>query len=395
MFNTNSNLWKSAVSAVEWVKDVKNNASPLTLGLAAVGTTVAIILPMYWYIGSFGSYRPNQGQKFELPPKSLYPFKHRWMTLDINYSKNTIKVESIDDPKNTNLPCIHYIDENSDNNDVDSDKKLCFIMFHGNPTWSFLYRKIIKQLSPKYRCISIDCPGFGLSTAPGKYSFRTQEHSDVLYQVISEIDKQRKIGNIITIQQDWGGPIGFDVMLKLKQFNNKNIIGMVLGNTFCWNISKYERFDLYMFSRIIFSGCISRIFNYAFNLILPLFWISGFYSKNKMSKDILYWYNEPFRNRKSRQGIIVWPHEVFGATRLLTRIETIVPKVFGNNVKVLFCWGLKDRALNVPFMHRFQKMFKNCKKVEFKNGGHYWQEDCGGEAAQYILQWTNQQFKTV
>ena len=400
------NLGPQLQLQLEWVRDVQQaavshakeeiqtrilGASPLALGLGALGVSVGIALPAWWYIRSYGSYFPNNGLKFDLPPKDLYPFKHRWMTLDINYQTDKITVEPIDDPTKTDLPCIHYIDENSDD-DNDREQKLCFIMFHGNPTWSFLYRKIVSKLSPKYRCICIDCPGFGLSTAPSNYTFTTLEHSEVLHSVIKKIDNQRKIGNIISIHQDWGGPTGFDVILKLQQQNGKNIIGMVIGNTFAWNINKLDRFDMYMFSKII-GGFIGRIFNYGLNLTVPFFFNTGFEKKNEMSDDEWYYYKKPFENAKSRKGVTKWADQIFKTPKVLTRIEGNLPKVF-KSVKVLFCWGMKDFGLDARMLHRFEQTFPNHKTVEFENANHFWQQDVGDEASEHILTWTSTEFNT-
>jgi haloalkane dehalogenase len=52
---------------------------------------------------------------------------------------------------------MHHVDEGSGEP---------IVMVHGNPTWSYLYRHLIKQLSPDYRCVAMDHIGFGLSEKP-------------------------------------------------------------------------------------------------------------------------------------------------------------------------------------------------------------------------------------
>ena len=60
---------------------------------------------------------------------------------------------------------------------------------HGNPTWSFTWRDVIKGVRDRYRCIAIDLPGFGLSSAPAGYGFKPQDHARVLeaYRLIQDI----------------------------------------------------------------------------------------------------------------------------------------------------------------------------------------------------------------
>src|SRR5690606_11815870 len=70
---------------------------------------------------------------------------------------------------------MHYID-------VGQGEILLFV--HGTPSWSFDFRKIIKNLSSHYRCIAIDHIGFGLSDKPKNYDYTTQNHSKNLEKFI-------------------------------------------------------------------------------------------------------------------------------------------------------------------------------------------------------------------
>ena len=66
---------------------------------------------------------------------------------------------------------VHYLDEGTGP---------VLLMLHGNPTWSFLYRKLVVGLRDQFRCIAVDYPGFGLSTAPTGYGFTAAEHAKVV-----------------------------------------------------------------------------------------------------------------------------------------------------------------------------------------------------------------------
>jgi haloalkane dehalogenase len=57
---------------------------------------------------------------------------------------------------------VHYVDEGAGPP---------LLLLHGNPTWSFLYREIIKGLRDSYRCIAPDHPGFGLSRAAAGHRY--------------------------------------------------------------------------------------------------------------------------------------------------------------------------------------------------------------------------------
>src|SRR3954471_5879689 len=74
---------------------------------------------------------------------------------------------------------VHYVDEGSGPP---------LLLLHGNPTWSFLYRNIITGLRDRYRCLAVDYPGFGLSSAAPGYAFTPAEHADVLELLVGQLD---------------------------------------------------------------------------------------------------------------------------------------------------------------------------------------------------------------
>ena len=66
---------------------------------------------------------------------------------------------------------VHYVDEGHGP---------VLLLLHGNPSYSFLYRHIIRILCPHYRCVALDYPGFGLSNARPGYSFKPGEQSGIV-----------------------------------------------------------------------------------------------------------------------------------------------------------------------------------------------------------------------
>jgi haloalkane dehalogenase len=80
------------------------------------------------------------------------------------------------------------------------------LLLHGEPTWSFLYRKVIAELSGRSRCLAPDYFGFGRSdkpTDPGWYSY--DAHFRSVERFVTTLD----LHGITLVVQDWGGPIGF------------------------------------------------------------------------------------------------------------------------------------------------------------------------------------------
>jgi haloalkane dehalogenase len=92
---------------------------------------------------------------------------------------------------------------------IDEGEGPPIVMLHGEPTWSFLYRKVMEPLLyGGYRCIAPDLPGFGRSDKPTEedwYSY--EEHTASIVSLLEELDLQ----DITLVMQDWGGPIGLRV----------------------------------------------------------------------------------------------------------------------------------------------------------------------------------------
>lgn len=102
------------------------------------------------------------------------------------------------------------------------------MLVHGNPTWSFLWRKVIRQL-PDFRTVAPDLVGFGLSDKPRSLSFHTPErHIEILCALADAIDGSDRSPWIV-VGQDWGGPIGCGLARWLDQ--QGRLAGLVLANT--------------------------------------------------------------------------------------------------------------------------------------------------------------------
>jgi pimeloyl-ACP methyl ester carboxylesterase len=85
---------------------------------------------------------------------------------------------------------------------VDDGSGDTLLLLHGNPAWSFLYRKIIAGLKDDYRCIPPDFPGYGMSTAPSGHSFTPREHSEMLERFVDRLH----LSDLTIMVQDWGRP---------------------------------------------------------------------------------------------------------------------------------------------------------------------------------------------
>ncbi len=110
---------------------------------------------------------------------------------------------------------MHYLDEGSGPP---------VLLLHGEPTWSYLYRKIIPELTPAARAIAPDYFGFGRSDKPLQISDYTYDfHTRSITTLVEELD----LRDATVVVQDWGGPIG----LRLAVEQPDRIAKLVVMNT--------------------------------------------------------------------------------------------------------------------------------------------------------------------
>jgi haloalkane dehalogenase len=99
---------------------------------------------------------------------------------------------------------MHYVDEG---------KGEVILCLHGEPTWSFLYRKIITPLSKEYRVIAPDLLGFGKSDKPTRREDFTFEFN---YKALVELIEKLDLKQVTLVCQDWGGILGLPVAMDLE-----------------------------------------------------------------------------------------------------------------------------------------------------------------------------------
>lgn len=113
------------------------------------------------------------------------------------------------------------------------------LLLHGNPTWSFLWRRVIRRL-PELRCVAPDLVGLGLSDKPWRVSaHRLESH----VEAVGELVRVLGLRNLVLVAQDWGGCIGSALAAREPQ----RVAGAVFGNTAViaptrWHGTRFHRF---------------------------------------------------------------------------------------------------------------------------------------------------------
>ena len=112
---------------------------------------------------------------------------------------------------------MHYVDEGA------GEPIVCV---HGNPTWSFYYRDIVRNFRETHRVVAVDHVGCGLSDKPGDdaYPYRLARRVDDLEQLLDALELTE---NVTLVVHDWGGMIGSAVACRKPE----RIARMVILNT--------------------------------------------------------------------------------------------------------------------------------------------------------------------
>lgn len=245
---------------------------------------------------------------------------------------------------------------------IDEGNGPAIVFLHGNPTWSFLYRGIIKILSKNFRCIAPDYLGFGLSDSPENYSYTPEEHS----AVITDFIKSLYVDKIGLVLHDWGGPIG----LKYAVENSSHINRIVLFNTWMWPTNLSPKF--WVFSKVLGSGGILPLY-YRMNIfgkyIMPL----GFSHPWKFPREIHKHYLRPLESRESRYATWMFPRALLRSGALLGYLWE--NRDLLNEIPKLLVWGMKDRMLDHKQLGIWMGTFPDAKRLPVHNAGHYVPEE--------------------
>ncbi|MCP3975492.1 MAG: alpha/beta fold hydrolase [bacterium] len=257
---------------------------------------------------------------------------------------------------------IHYIDEGEGRP---------LLLMHGNPDWSFLYHKMIPLLSPHFRCVAIDYPGFGLSAHPAGYSYLPSAHSKVITELVEFLDLQ----DSLMLGQDWGGPIGLDVASRSPE----RFTGLIIGNTFAWPADHPGQ---RIFSKITGLGFVQRQIMQR-NLFVRR--IMKALLQAPISDAAFAHYVETAPTPESRIGHAVFPAAITGEEAWLRDLEERIEANLPDR-PMLFIVGMRDRILaSKSFLKRWEEKWPDAHWVKLPDAGHFFQEDAPEDAAAAII----------
>jgi haloalkane dehalogenase len=261
---------------------------------------------------------------------------------------------------------MHYVDESP----LGGQSGKTILCFHGEPTWSFLYRKMAAAfLEAGHRVVLPDLAGFGRSDKPtdfGWYSY--DRHCEQVDGLLAGLD----LADTVVVVQDWGGPIG----LRWAVENAERVGGLVIMNTG------------------LFSGRVSKGFmawrEFAEkNPDLPVGIVAQGGTATELPAEVVAAYEAPFPNPESKAGAATFP--------LLVPIDEGNPAAakMGEVAAELRSWdkpclvAFSDSDPVFPFP-KAGEMFTEAiptagEQVKIEGAAHFLQEDRGEKIAEEVL----------
>jgi haloalkane dehalogenase len=246
------------------------------------------------------------------------------------------------------------------------------LLLHGEPTWAYLYRKVIPQITPVARCIAPDYFGFGRSDKPFArdwYSYDT--HTASLERFVDELD----LRDVTVVMQDWGGPLG----MRLAVERPDRIARLVVMNTGIFSgrppSDTWLRFrDLVRRTGTDFQpGQLIRIT-----------------CTTELTDDVVAAYDAPFPTPESKTGVLMFPEQVptdpdHPSARTMIDVRE---KLRSWERPALVFFGDSDPIFSPRVAERLAELIPGAELQEpIAGAGHFLQEDAGEEVGQRIAAW--------
>jgi len=270
----------------------------------------------------------------------LYPFESRW--LDRGAAR------------------MHYLDEGRGDP---------VVMVHGNPTWSFYYRNLVKALRNDHRCIVPDHIGCGLSDKPGDeaYDYVLERRAGDLTALLDHLGIEE---NVTLVVHDWGGMIGLAWALRKPE----RIRRLVILNTAAFLMPPGKRLPWRL--RLIRHGPLGPILVRGLNAFAR--GAARMAPCKRLPPDVRAAYVGPYNSWANRIATLRFVQDI----PLGPRDPSYGPaKWVDENLHrladrpTLICWGEQDFVFDRDYLKEWRRRFPNAQVHAFADAGHYVLED--------------------
>ncbi|MDR0521350.1 MAG: alpha/beta fold hydrolase [Planctomycetaceae bacterium] len=261
---------------------------------------------------------------------------------------------------------LHYLDEQESGSD-----RPVLLFVHGNPTWSFLWRKAVLRFRHDFRCIAVDHIGCGFSDKPkeGEYPFSLERRIGDLCELIEHLHLRR----ITLIVHDWGGCIGMGAASRLPDRFER----FVFMNTAAFR-------GLRMPLRILLCRLpyLGRFFVQGLNLFVAgLFWMAVARRRN-LTPEIRRGFLAPYDSWHHRLAVYRFIKDIpfspkHESYQTILNIEEHLPVFREKNVCLIF--GMQDWCFSPDYLKKFLQFFPDASVHRLNHAHHLLLEDAPEE----------------
>jgi cis-3-alkyl-4-acyloxetan-2-one decarboxylase len=280
--------------------------------------------------------------------RAQYPFQSHWLQLE--------------------GARLHYVDEGP----AYAESTLLFV--HGNPTWSFHWRRLIRTLRENYRCVALDHLGCGYSDLQPR-RLRLSDHIANLRRFIESLDLQR----ITLVAQDWGGAIGLGALLA----NRARFERIVLFNT-----GAFRPWFIPWRIRICRTPVLGPLAVQGANLFLRAALRMTLARHDCLDAAAAAGCLDPYNSWSRRAAINQFVQDIPLSTRhptwqTLEQIEQQLPNLA--DLPQLLVWGERDWCFTTECLDRFTVVWPRAEVCRLSDVGHWPLEDAPEDAERRVV----------
>lgn len=241
------------------------------------------------------------------------------------------------------------------------------LMIHGNPTWSFLYRNLVRSLRHRFRCLALDHAAMGLSDVPPPtYGYRAADRVRDMTLWIDSLGLTQKVG---IVAHDWGGLISTAWAVD----HASRVSGLCMMNTAAFRRPAQVKtpWALRLGRSAVGKQLIVRA--NAFSAVA-----ARVCAKSGLSQEVRDGFTRPYQDPGKRWSTYKFVEDIPDRSDHPT--YPLVHKTeqsLGNlaHLPVRLIWGLQDFVFGEAYLREWQRFFPNANTTAFADGGHYVLED--------------------
>ena len=261
-------------------------------------------------------------------------------------------------------PRLHYLDEGAGDP---------VVMLHGNPTWSFYYRRLVEALRPDHRVIAPDHIGCGLSDKPDDrvYDYTLARRVDDLDALLEWLDVNE---NVTLVLHDWGGMIGMAWACRRPE----RIARIVVLNTAAFPMPAGKKMPV---SLSVFRSPLGAFFVRGLNLFCKGA-LTHCVFRHRWSKAERAGYLRPYDSWSNRIAVHRFIQDIplEPGDRAFSVVRDVADTLEAfRKTPLLILWGMHDFVFDAHFLAEWERRFPDARVHRFEDAGHYVLEDAFDE----------------